>query len=324
MIVVLLAVIGAESFVLVQQRALDRAVHVQSARLLAQFLHGDTAEAAVGRGVNIRLQNVRFKWSDRVYVDSGNMSVTAVPDQGSVVDFDNLESFHLVVQKSVVLLRPDVLEGMFNESVFNYPGSRLRELKVKFTKDDQGRHTLELSGHVNMGVWIPFTMSTRLAVDTATNTLVIQVDYLKVFKILPATKLLRWTPFHLERLITMPPNSSLLVDGNRLMVKPMGLFPPPRINGKMSTVDVDDQEVRLGFAGAPIPAPEFTAPNYIYLRGGVSQFGHFRMVGTDVLILDRDTTNAFGFSLQHFAEQIPKSLVEVHDTKSVRITMPDY
>ena len=323
-ILVLLVVVAVESILLGQQRAAERAARVQSSALLTQFLSGDTAATSLDRGVRIRLQDVRFKWSDKVYIDTGNMSVKAMPERGSVVNFDDLESFQLLVQQSVVLIRPDVLEGMFNESVFNYPDSRLRGLHVRLGKDDKGRSNVVLSGSLNMGLWIPFTMSTRLSVDSQTNTLVIEVDDLKAFKIIPATKFLSWTPFHLERLIAIPPNKSLMVDGNRLMVKPLGLFPPPRISGRMSAVEVGDQTVKLTFAGDPIAGPVSDAPHYVYLRGGVAQFGHLRMVDTDILIRDRDTTNVFGFSLLHYAELIPKSAIEMRDTRSVRITMPDY
>ncbi len=48
------------------------------------------------------------------------------------------------------------------------------------------------------------------------------------------------------------------------------------------------------------------------------------MTDTDVLILDRNQANPFVFSLLHYAEMIPRSDVVIHDTKSVRITMPDF
>ncbi|HEX9156384.1 MAG TPA: hypothetical protein VF827_00080, partial [Syntrophales bacterium] len=64
--------------------------------------------------------------------------------------------------------------------------------------------------------------------------------------------------------------------------------------------------------------------NYIYMKGGISQFGRFRMFDTNVLILDQDETDRFVFSLKHYAEMIPKSNVEVRDTQSTRVTMPDF
>jgi hypothetical protein len=209
--------------------------------------------------------------SDKVYIDAGNMAVRAVPVQGSIVNFDDLESFHLMVQKSVVLIRPDVLAGMFNESIFNYPESRVRQLRVSIAKDDNGAPTVELRGKVNVVAWIPFTMYTHLSVDTETNTLVIAVDHLKVFSVIPATKIIRWTPLHLDRLIALPPNKNLLVDGNRMMVKPFALFPPPRINGTIASVEVGDSAISITFAGDAISAPESSAKKLrVSARGHVA------------------------------------------------------
>jgi hypothetical protein len=107
-------------------------------------------------------------------------------------------------------------------------------------------------------------------------------------------------------------------------VKPFALFPPPRVDGKIARVEVDDNGVRLTFAGEAISAPKSSASNYVYLRGGASQFGSFRMVDTDLLIVDQNPANPFGFSLLHYATLIPRSTFEVPDNKSARITMPDF
>ena len=326
LIVLLLLVAAAESFLLYQQRAVNRAAQTQSAKLLTTFLQGDTAQVPITSGVRIRLQNVQFKWSDKVYVDADNIALRAAPLEGTTVNFDDLSSFVMTLQQSTVMLRPDVLAGMLNESVFNYPESKLRDLKVTLTKEEKqdSTYSVNLAGSVKIVLWMHFTMVTHLLVDTQTNTLVIQVDHLKLFGFIPATRFTRWTPFHLDRLIAMPPNNSLMVDRNRILVKPFALFPPPRINGKLSRVTVDDKVIRLSFAGEPIAAPTSTDKNYVYLRGGSSQFGHFRMYDTDVLIVDKDPSDPFVFSLLHYAEMIPKSETLVPDTKSVRLTMPDF
>lgn len=322
-IALLLLVILLQGFLLFEQRTASHATEAQSAKLLTTFLESDTTQASAASGVPIRMQNVRFKWSDKVYIDTDNIAVRAVPAQGSIVNFDDLSSFHLSLQQSVVLIRPDVLEGMFNESVFNYPHSKLRDLRVTLMRSDNER-VLHVKGSVNVGAWISFEMTDRLSVDTKTNTLAIDVDHLKVLGLFPVARLIKLKPFRLENLISLPPNNSLIVDGNRMMVKPLGLFPPPRIDGKISNVAIEDDGIRLAFAGRPIPAPESSAKNYVYLRGGAAQFGHFRMLDTDILILDQHPADPFVFSLVHYADMIPRSNVEIHDTKSVRVTMPDF
>src|SRR4030095_7212196 len=175
---VLLVALAVVSFLLYQERAINRAASTQSARLLSTFLQGDTAGAPGDSGVLIHLENVRFKWSDRVYIDAADMAVRAMPLEGHIVDFDDLTSFVMRVKQSVVRIRPDVLEGMFNESVFNYPESKLRGLKVAI-KDKDGTPVVDLKGSINVVTWIPFSMDTRLSVDRATNTLVIDAEHLK-------------------------------------------------------------------------------------------------------------------------------------------------
>ena len=321
-ILLLLLIVLAEGFLLYLQREAMRATERHSAKLLNTFLQGDTTQASGAPGVPIRLQNVQFKWSDRVYIDTGNMAVRAVSTRGRAVDFDDLDSFHLILQQSVVRIRPDVLEGMFNESVFNYPNSKIRSLKVTLEQDD-GEYIVHVAGSVNVALWIPFEMNTRLRIDAKTNTLVMDVSKVRVLGVVPVTKLIKWEPLQLENLISLPPNKSLMVDANRLMVKPFGLFPPPRVNGTMSSVTVDKTGISLTFAGKPIQAPESAARNYVYLKGGQSQFGSFCMIDTDILILDQDQSDPFVFSLLGYEEMIPRSKIDIRGNESVQVVMPD-
>jgi hypothetical protein len=318
-VVLLLIVVAVQSQILYGRRA---SVSTTDARSASTSAPGDTTRAAT-TGVFIRMHNVRFTWSRRVFINTGNMAVRAVPLQGSTIDFDDPESFRLTLQQSVVLISPDVLEGMFNESLFNYHGSKLHDLKVRLEQEDN-QNVLHVKGKVNMGLWLPFSLNANVLVDTTTNTLVIDVSHLKILGFLSATKLIKWKPLRLENLITLPPNKSLMIEGNRMRVKPFGLFPPPRVDGTMESIAVGEKEIRLVFSGGPIPAPEASGDNYVYLKGGTSQFGQFRMLDTDILILDQEPADPFAFSLVHYAEMIPKSKIELHDTKSVRVTMPDY
>jgi hypothetical protein len=319
----LLTIVAAESFLLYQQREAQKAVEAQSGRLLNAFLQRDTSKVSTAPGVSIRLQNVRFKWSSRVYVDASDMALRAEPITGDAVKFDDPSSFVLALQQSSVMIRPEVLEGMMNESIFNFPGSKVRDLKVKLIQED-ATYPIEITGKLRMGLWITFQMISHLSVDQKTNTLVMDVDHVKVLGFLPATKLIQTPPFHLEKLISMPPNQSMIVADNRIMVKPFGLFPPPRVNGTIASVKTDANGIRLTFSGRPIDAPKSTARNYVYLRGGNAQFGHFRTLDTDILIVDTNQSTPFQFSVTRYNDLIPRSTIEVHDTKSVRVAMPDY
>lgn len=314
-----------EGFLLYQQSVAHRETREQSDRLLETFLKGDTTEVAAGRGgIHLRLQNVRFSWSPQVYIDTGDMALRAVPTgKNGVCNFDNLETFHLTLQQSSVRIRPDVMAGMFNEAVFNYPGSKVRDFSVGIENED-GKSLLKLAGKVNVVAWIPFTMYVKLAVDRATNTMVLSVDHLKIFGGIPATKIIKWGPMHLDQMITMPPNQSLLVHGNTIMVKPFGLFPPPRIDGQLADVKVGHDDITISFAGAPVAAPHSDAKNYVYMSGGICQFGKFRMEDTDVLIVDQNQSDPFRFSVAHYADMLKKSRIDVRELRAITVSMPDY
>ena len=320
---ILLAILSLETFLLLHQQLMERAARAQSSKLLTTFLSGDTAKVRSGAGVNIRLQNVRIKWSENVYIDTDGMATRAVPIEGKTVNFDDPGSYVLSLQQSEIFIRPNVLQGMMNESVFNYPDSKVRDLKAKLIEEG-GKKVVQLSGSANMGLWIPFNMLATMSIDKSTNTLVLAVDRLKVMGFIPATKMLKWEPFHLDKVITLPPNNSMLVSGNKIMVKPFGLFPPPRITGTMSELTVDTSGITIRFSGNSIPAPGSAAKNYLYLTGGSSEFGNFIMLNTDVLILDKNPSTPFVFSLLHYSDALPHSDIDVHNTKSVRVTMPDF
>jgi hypothetical protein len=322
---ILLAIVCLETFLIYQTQAVNRAAHAQSSKLLATFLSGDTAKVREAGGVNIRLQNVRFKWSENVFIDAGGMAIRAVPIQGKTVNFDDPGSYALALQQSDVFLRPSVLQGMLNESVFNYPGSKVRDLKAQLIEEG-GKNVMMMTGSANMGFWFPFNMLATMSVDHATNTLVLSVERLKVLGIIPATRVLKLKPFHLDKIIALPPNNSMLVKGNDIMVKPFGLFPPPRVTGTLSDVSMDTSGIHLRFAGKPIPAPAAAAGNgnYVYLKGGSAEFGNFIMLSTDILITDKNPSSLFSFSVLHYADEIPRSNIDVHNTRAVRVAMPDF
>jgi len=321
MLLILLLLVLLEALLLYEQYRAGKAAQAQSDALLRKFLHGEPA-ASTGEGVTVRLQNVRFKWSDRVYVDAASLNVRAVALKGDLVNFDDLESFRMHLQKSVVRVPPDVLGGMFNESVFNYPDSKIRDLTVTI-EQSQGRNMVVLNGRINVLLWIPFTMWTQLSVDHASNTMKIDVDHLKVFKVIPATKLIHFSPLDLENLISLPPNHHLTVHENTIYVKPFGLFPPPRIDGTLASVEVNPNDVSIAFAGAAIPGPKSNAKNYVYLRGGSAQFGHFRMIDTNILIADKNPANPFVFSILHYADLIPRSTAQLPNLATANLVMPD-
>jgi hypothetical protein len=328
-ITLLLLIIAVETFIILEQKRVNQRIEAQSEEALGKFLKQGKPAAASG-GTDILFSNVRFCWSKRVCINTRRLTATAVPltqsSTGNVVVFDDLKSFMVRVHNAQVLISPQTLQGMFNESVFNYPGSNLRNLTVSIQKAEGANH-IKLAGSLKYFLWIPFEMDTNLRVDRKTNTLVISVNTLEVFGFIPATWLIELKPFNLDKLLTLPPNRHLTVHQNLMMVKPFGLFPPPRIDGQMSAIAVMPSLIQLQFSGnnpAFANLAETGASNFIYLEGGNAQFGRIRMLDTQVQVSDQTPGDLFQFSLLNYLNYLPSSQIKLQKDGGIFASMPDH
>jgi hypothetical protein len=315
-----------EAVIIFEQKRVNERIEAQSNAALGKFLkQGHAADTKAG--TDILFRNVRFCWSPNVCINTRQLTATALPlNHGRGVVFDNLKSFLVQVHNADVLITPKTLQGMFNESVFNYPGSKLRNLTVGIEKTGRENH-VKLAGSLDYIFWIPFEMDTNLSVDRRHNDLVISVNTLKVFGFIPATWLLQLKPFNLDKLLPLPANQYLTVHHNLMLVKPFGLFPPPRINGKMDSISVMPAMISLRFNGQD---PQFTPPlqsgkpNFIYLQGGNAQFGQIQMLDTHVQVNDQNPGNLFQFSLMNYLHYLPLSQVKLLDNGAAVLQMPDH
>jgi len=322
---VLFGTIAIETVMLLVQEDVHRKIEAQSEQALGRFLKQGHPLSAIGRTI-LLLKNVRFCWSEKVCVNTERMTAGVIPVSGQEVNFDDINRFIVNVQNADVLISPTTMEGMFNESIFNYPGSKLRNLRVEIIQAGRQNH-IKLSGSLKYLLWIPFEMDTDMHVDHKTNTLVISVNTLHVFGFIPATWMIELKPFRLEKLLTLPPNRYLTIHQNVMMVKPFGLFPPPRIDGQMSGIEVTPNMIMLHFRGNDMGFPKLPIPgaqNYIYLVGGTTQFGPFKMLGTQVQVIDQNPGNLFRFSLMNYWHYVLLSRMQIQQNNAMVLWMPDH
>jgi hypothetical protein len=326
LIILLVLALVAETAIILEQKRVNDTIQAQSAQVMDEFLK--RATPAQGRkGTDVLLHQVRFCWSSSICINAPSLTATAEPlGKQTLVNFDYPNSFMVRVHNAAVTITPQTLQGMFNESVFNYPGSTLRNLSVNIHSQG-GENRVRLAGSLNYLFWIPFEMDTLLSVNRQSNTLVIAVQDLKVFGFLPAKWLIDLQPFNLEKLLKLPPNRHLLVYRNQMMVKPFGLFPPPRIEGTIDSVVVLPRLINLRFTGnspAYNQIPQPGASHYIYLQGGSSRFGKLGMEGTHIQVIDRQPQTLFQFSLQNYLSYLPPSQVQLTPNGGVVVHMPDH
>jgi hypothetical protein len=322
-IALLLIIIAVETVIILEQRRVTQQIEARTEQAYGRFLkQGQSASGKLGS--DILLRNVQYCWSQEVCIHTDQLTATAVPvDSDRPIVFDDLTRFIVQVHNGRVRISPRTLQGMFNESVFNYPGSNLRNLTVNIQKAGQ-ENRIKLAGSLKYFLWIPFEMDTNLSVNQTTNTLVISVYKLTVFGFIPATWLIQLKPFNLDKLLTLPENRYLTVHRNLMMVKPFGLFPPPRIDGKMADITVLPSLIQLSFIGNEPRMASSGSSHSILLKGGNAQFGRIQLLDANVVVNDQNPGNDFRFSLLGYLDYLPRSHVKLEPDGSIVLDMPDH
>ena len=78
---------------------------------------------ATGSGAFLGLDNVRFFWDEKLFVDSERLVVEAIPlPPNQFVDFDNVNAYRLEILNGRVELALSTLQHILNEVVFSYRG----------------------------------------------------------------------------------------------------------------------------------------------------------------------------------------------------------
>lgn len=327
----LLAAMAGLGVYIYQQQGIIRDMDARSEVALSRFLKTVVPNSGPPNdGVDLYLHNTEFSWSKKVHIDVGRLNARAVPLYSSrVVNFDDLNSFVVELGESDIRILPNVLEGMFNESVFNYPGSKLRNLSVTLVPE-KGEHKIQLAGSIHYLFWIPFRMISKLTIDPKSNTLVMSVEKLRVFGFIPVTPFIALKPFNLDKILTVPANKHLTVSHNKIMIKPFGLFPPPRITGQFEKIAVNDRYVLISFAApAKVKTGQGKASlkNGIFLNHGLTKFQQLSMQNTNITVVDATPADPFAFNILSYAGQLPKSKIKLNQgasqIQSVTVTMPD-
>ncbi len=273
-------------------------------------------------GTDVALSNVDFCWTNNACALLETVTGKLKPNSGNTITVDTPTSYHVALEHSQVRMNPIDFAGMLNDSIFNYPESALRNLKVNIVDGDKDKgRQLEVTGNIKVLLWIPFDMRVSLGLKKDTNELQITVNDLDVLGIIPATWAIKIDPLNLEELLPLPKNNHLRIVENSLFIKPFGLFPPPRITGTMDTVAIEPKTIYLEFNGEKRNTG--LKNNGIKLNGGRMQFGQLTMAPVAISISDKNPENPFRFNVDTYDQRLGESAIAMQDNGSVAVTMPD-
>ena len=298
-------------------------------------LHGDPEGLNFPRSKEVRLEmvNTLFMLNEKIAFNVQKLHSKIYPKEGyPLVDFDDVNSFFIDIYNGRISLKAGVMETVFNDIVFKYPGAPLKNLKMNFInvrKGDRDVGHIELKGEMYLlGMWLNFTMVGRPEIDKKNNLMVMIPESVKAVGFPYALGFMKG-PFSMESLMKIPDGRGVKVDGNSIIISPFRIFPPPALSGKLARISIDvergllnlefDREEKLVF-----PPPKVEAKSYLMLKKGVVKFGKLVMHDADLLMVDADPSDTFVFYLSKYSIPLGKGKSLMKGDRSVIAYMPDY
>jgi hypothetical protein len=108
-----------------------------------------------------------------------------------------------------------------------------------------------------------------------------------------------------------------------LILDPSELFPPPHMQGKLSSIAIRGNEIVLEFGGPAAPSLKI-AGNYMAYHGAQLRFGKLTMNDTDLILIDMDPQDPFDFFLAHYWDQLAAGYTKITPTFGLRTYARDY
>jgi hypothetical protein len=249
----------------------------------------------------VEMRNVDFVVDPEIVLRIHRLRGTMRSKTGGPVLFDDKRSFILHMNSAEVGLMGSDLTALLNKYVFAYPGAQLKHLRVTV-----GRSEIVQTGELRKVVDLPFTIHATLSVTpdghirihpTRTDMMGLHVD-----------GLMHGLGLSLSTLIDLKKAKGASVKENDIYLSPDSILPPPTIEGHVTAVRIDGNEVVQTFgsdsASPPLHLPDSSAPNFMFYRGGSVRFGKLLMLDTEMQIVDLDPADPFRFDLSHYNSQL--------------------
>lgn len=260
------------------------------------------------------MKNVLFHVDDDILLRIAHLRGRMQDLRGEhTIVLDDKNSLLLTMTQAEIGLTAEALTMLLNRYVFGYRGSPIRSLIVKIEDD----HVVQ-TGIMHKIIDIPFEMNADLSV-TEEGLVRLRPTSMKIAG-LDGVKLLKAVDRTLADMLDLSGAKGVSVEGNDLLLDPLEILPPPRIEGTLTAIRVEGDQILQTFgspgtAGAEPLAPPVPANNYIYFRGGSIRFGKLYTVLADLEAIDTDEDDWFDFYLDHYHTQL---------VAGYHVTMPNY
>lgn len=262
--------------------------------------HHDSAHAPT----RVSMRHVDFYVDRAIVLHIRQLDGVMRSKEGGPILFDDKNSFVITIDTAEVGLTAADLTTLLNKYVFGYKGSPLTHLHV-YTEGDH----VVLKGRMHKVITFNFEITANIDV---TNQAMLRMHPTKTKVMgLNGEKLLHLFGLSLEKLLDLKGATGATVRGNDIFLDPVKILPPPAIEGRVTAVRVDGEQLLQTFGGgeprahlhALVP-PDTKATSYMYFKGGTLRFGKLLMLDAEMQIVDLDKSDVFHFDIARYNAQL--------------------
>lgn len=280
---------------------------------------GRSPETPDAHAVEFAMKNVVYHYSDSVSVHIAQLQGSLTPTEpGATVFFDDKKSFTLVLASAEISISCNALAQVLNENVFSASDAPIKNLSLE-SKNNQ----LIMKGKLPQKADVPFETTGALSAEPD-GRIRVRTDHIKAAH-LPVKGLLDLFGIDLDSLINTKKIQGIAVEKDDLILDAQQILPAPRIQGKVTAVNMRGNEIVLTF-GSP-QRPNFAAKqtgNYMAFRHSDMRFGKLTMHDADLIMIDMDPRDPFDFFLDHYQDQLVAGYTKSTPQYGLRAYTRDY
>ncbi|HET9791333.1 MAG TPA: hypothetical protein VFR08_08525 [Candidatus Angelobacter sp.] len=274
---------------------------------------------AKDRVVQVQMNNVMYHVGGNAVVHLRRVGGELVPTKADGIPvFDDKNSFSLRLAAAEMAISPQSMASVLNQYVFSGKDSPIREVSITLENN-----LMKVKGKLHNKADISFETDSSVSV-TADGKIRLHAEKIRALH-LPAKGLMDLFGVEIADLIKNGKVSGVTAEKDDLIIDPEKVFPPPKIQGRVSAVQLSNGNIVLTFGSwREYQWARVDAKNYMWYHGNRLQFGKLTMHDTDLLLVDPDPRDPFDFDLGHYKEQLMAGYSKTTATFGLRTTMVDY
>lgn len=278
-------------------------------------------EAVPARETDTQMRNVLFHIDRTAVLHIHDLRGQMFDKEaGKPLNFDNKQSFIMRIFNAHVGVDGPSLTALMNRYVFNYSGAPLKGLVVRI----ENGHLVQ-EGIMHKIIDIPFEMTADVS---ATPDGWIRIHPVKIeICNLNGAALMKAFGISLQKVLTkLPPG--VRVEKNDTLIEPLKILPPPKIEGRLTEVTIEGDELMQVFDDgrgvAPLQLPDPTAQNFMYFQHGTLRMGKLFMVTADMQVNDTDPSDPFDFFIDEYNAELAAGYERNQQNYGLIVHMRDF